>query len=90
MNYMGIDHHKQYSHIPSPQLRSEVPAGELGVGERAFGMKSELEKGDDPVHCGIIGYESDHSHLPPAFWTSERVDFIDLAYHVGPSARRHK
>jgi len=25
-------------------------------------MKSELEKGDDPVHCGIIGYESDHSH----------------------------
>jgi len=29
---------------------------------RAFSMKSELEKGDDPVHCGIIGYESDHSH----------------------------
>jgi len=33
MNYMGIDHHKQYSHIPSPQFRSEVTAGELGVGE---------------------------------------------------------
>jgi len=36
------------------------------VGERAFGMKSELEKGDDPVHCGIIGYESDYSHLVTA------------------------
>jgi len=76
--------------LSSPQLRSEVPARELGVGERAFSMKSELEKGDDPVHCGIIGYESDHSHLAIAFRTCERINFIDLADHLCPAPGWHK
>ena len=42
-------------------------------------MKSELEVGDDPVHCGIIGDESDHSHLATACRTYERINFIDLS-----------
>jgi len=62
--------------FPSHQLRSEVPAGELGAGERAFSMKSELEKGDDSVHCGMIGYESDHSHLATACRTYEGIIFV--------------
>ena len=51
-------------------------------------MKSELEVGDDPVHCGIIGYESDHSHLATACRTEEWVNFIDLPSHLRPAFGR--
>jgi hypothetical protein len=51
-------------------------------------MKSELEVGDDPVHCGIIGDESDHSHLATACRTYERINFIDLADHLCPAFGR--
>jgi len=71
-------------------LPIEVPAGELGAGERAFCMKSELEKGDDPVHCGIIGYESDRSHLATTCRIYERINFIDLADHLCPAPGWHK
>jgi len=43
---------------------------------RAFCMKSELEKSDDPIDGLMILYESDHSHLVTACKTYERVNFI--------------
>jgi len=55
---------------------SEVPAEELGAGERTFGLEGELEKSDDPIDGLMILYESDHSHLVTACKTYERVNFI--------------
>jgi len=54
-------------------------------GRWSFGMKSELEVSDDPVHCRIISDESDHSHLATACRTYERINFIDLVDHLRPA-----
>jgi len=49
-------------------------------------MKSELEKDDGPVHGGIIGYESYHSHRATAYRIYERINFIDLADYLCPAS----
>ena len=50
-------------------------------------MKSELDKGDDPVYCGIIGYESDHSH-----WAgySKPLSDVKVRIRVKPGVYRGK
>ena len=55
---------------------------------RAFGLESKFELSDDPVQCGIIGDEGDHSHLCTACRTEEGVYFIDFADHLGPASGR--
>jgi hypothetical protein len=50
--------------------------------------KGQLEEVDDPVLHGKIGNECNDFHLTAALGTGERVNFINLADHLGRSPGR--
>ncbi len=52
---------------------------------RSLCHKGQLEMLDDSVHHGIVGEEGNDAHLALALGTEERVDFVDLADHLGPA-----
>ena len=69
------------------QLKTE-PLAENTRRWRLLGAKRQLEVVDDPVHSLIIGDEGDDLHRPSALGTDYRVDFINLANHLGPALGR--
>jgi len=49
-------------------------------------MKNKLEVIDDFVYDGVLLDEGDHSHPATTMRAKERVHFIDLADHFGPTS----
>jgi len=50
--------------------------------------EGQFEVIDDPVHYGLVGKEGDDLHRAPALGTEHRVNFINLADHLGPALGR--
>ncbi len=59
-------------------------------GRRTFGMKSKLEVIDDFVYDGVLLDEGDNFHPATTMRAKERVHFMDLADHFGPTSGGYK
>jgi len=55
------------------------------IRRRLLGGERQLQMTDDPVHDGILCEESYDLHPPAASWAEERLHFIDLPDHLGPT-----
>jgi hypothetical protein len=47
---------------------------------RPFGMRCQLDVGDDPIDNFVVFDKGDHFHLSAALKAEERINFIDFFF----------